>query len=163
MQEIIIYMCSNAKMWYICTEMLKYTCWTVGYICVNVQKYMMKCELGKVIEMGILTCGYYPHPTGYSYGTVWNPRWGYGYGYGQKIMRRVRVWATITRTRTRRVPGWSRTDGCASWADHTRRSPPSRHTLLSLGKRLIVLYLKEKDGNGSRAWKRHYTVGLPLF
>ena len=40
----------------------------------------MKCELGKVTEMGIFTCVYYPHPT------------GYGYGNNLKPEVRVRVW-----------------------------------------------------------------------
>ena len=35
------------------------------YICQSSKKYMVKCELGKVAEMGIFTRRYYPHTDGY--------------------------------------------------------------------------------------------------
>ena len=52
-------------------------------IYVNVEKYMMKCELGKSIEMGIMTRGYYPHLTGYGYVNILKP----------EVRVQVRVWA----------------------------------------------------------------------
>ena len=60
------------------------------YICVNVENYMMNCELGTVTDVSIFTREYYPHLSGYGYGNSLKP----------EVRIRIQVWAKNNETGT---------------------------------------------------------------